>query len=253
MTRLALKNRRAYIDGVDISGYANEIGSLDWMYDVTLGAAFSDAVMNGINGKVAISAGTINSYLDNDTAGLFNLANSAGGTRSLVVVHGTVAATAALDPMFAWQFEQSSYQTANADGFSPATIKVSDASYAGVLAHSKPWGFTLHPKGAETAANTAVGVDDNAAASALGGIFVYQLFSSNGTVTLSMDDAATNTDPSFSALAGATSGSIDASASPKHGMVALGVTATVRRYLRWQMALGTATTATFFAGFIRSS
>lgn len=253
MTRVNKKFTRLYTDGYDVSGYANEIGALDWLYDQTLGAAFSDEVMNGINGKVTISAGTINAYLDNDTAGLLSLAKAVDGTRTLVVAHGTTAVPAALDPMFAWKFEQGSFQTANAEGFTPSTIKVGGASYAGVLTYRKPWGFVVHPKGAETAVNTAVGLDDLGAASALGGIFVYQLFSSNGTVTLSLEDAATNTNPSFAALSGATSGSINASVTPAASMVALGATATVRRYIRWQLVFGTATTATFFAGFIRSS
>lgn len=55
----------------------------------------------------------------------------------------------------------------------------------------------------------------------------------------------------FAALSGATSGSIDASVTPVSGMVALGVTAAVRRYTRWQLAFGTATTATFVCGLIR--
>jgi len=254
VTRINKKFTRVYYDGYDISGYANDIGALDWLYDVTLGAAFSDEVMNGLNGKVSISAGTINAYLDNDTAGLLNIAKAVSDAgHSLMIGFGTASIPVAGDPMFAWKFQQSSYQSANAEGFTPATVKVSNASFEGVLTHRKPWGNILHPKGAETAVNTAVGIDDNGAASALGGIFCYQLLSSNGTVTLSVEDAATNTNPSFAALSGATSGSIDASVTPASGMVALGVAATVRRYLRWQLAFGTATTASFVLGFIRSS
>ena len=43
------------------------------------------------------------------------------------------------------------------------------------------------------------------------------------------------------------------SVTPASGMVAISTTATVRRYLRWQISLGTATTATFALAFIRNA
>lgn len=252
MTRINQKFTRPYINGVDVSGYASDISELGWLFDFTPQAAFSDEVMNGVTGKAVISAGNINSFLDNDTAGLHALSKTGQITANLMVGFGTNAVPAAGDPMFAWTFEQANYQVGQAEGFIPASIKMDSASYAGMLTYKCPWGVIVHPKGAETAVNTAVGIDDNGAATALGGIFCYQLFSSNGTVTLSMQDAATNTNPSFAALSGATSGSINASVTPVGGMVALSTTATVRRYLRWQLAFGTATTATFALGFIRA-
>lgn len=251
MTRINDKFTRLYNNGVDISGYANTIGSLDWTYAAAPNAAMSDAVFNAIAGRVTISAGTINAFLDNDAAGLLNQVKTSATNYNLMVAYGTNAVSIAGDPMFAWQFEQMDFQAGGGEGFLPVTIPVGNASYSGILTHSKPWGVIVHPKGAETAVNTAVGIDDRGASSALGGIFVYHLFSSDGTVTLKMQDAATNTNPSFSDLSGATSGSITAASTPASGMVALSTTATVRRYLRWQLVFGTATTATFACGFIR--
>jgi hypothetical protein len=72
-------------------------------------------------------------------------------------------------------------------------------------------------------------------------------------LTLKVQDAATNSNGSFSDLSGATSGSITAAVTPQSGMVALGTTATVRRYLRWQLVFGTATTCSFTAAFIRNN
>lgn len=252
MTRINKKYTRVYSNGLDISGYSNEIGSLDWLYDASPNAAFSDQCKNAIAGKVTISAGSVNAFLDNDTAGLFAQMNAANGTRNLMVVHGTTAEPVAGNPVFAWKFEQTDYQVGGGDGFVPVTIPVSNASYVSTLTYSKPWGVLVHPKGAETAANTAVGIDDNGASSALGGVFVYHLHSSNGTVTLSLDEASTNTNPNFAAISGATSGSINASVTPQSGMIALGTTAAVKRYIRWQVAFGTATTATFTCAFIRN-
>jgi hypothetical protein len=239
------------MDGYDISGYANELSELAWTFPVTPQHAFSDACYNAIAGKPTISAGNVNSFLDNDAAGLTALAKSGAGTRVFTAAMGTNAVPAAGDPMFAWEFEETSYKTTGGDGFLAATVMLGNASYASTLTHRKPWGFMVHPSGVETAVNTAVGIDDYGAATALGGVFVYHLHSSNGTVTIKLQDAATNTNPSFADLSGATSGSITAAVTPQSDMIALGTTATVRRYIRWQIVLGTATTCTFTCAFIR--
>jgi hypothetical protein len=77
------------------------------------------------------------------------------------------------------------------------------------------------------------------------------LFSSDGTVTLTAQEADTNSNGSFANITGATSGSITAAVAPKHGMVATSTTYAIKRYLRWQLAFGTASTATFLIGFSR--
>jgi hypothetical protein len=255
MTRTHLKNWRVYCDGVDISGYARSVGALSWMFDAEPDAALTDAVKNILIGKGDIQAGPINAFLDNDAAGLFALAGTGAndhGTRLLTAVMGANAAPVAGDHVFSWKFEQTNYLVEQGTGFVAATVTPGGASYASTLTYTQPWGRVLQPKATVTAANTAVGIDDNAGSSALGGIFIYHLFSSDGTLTLSVDDAATNSDGNFAALSGATSGSITAAVSPKSGMVALSTTATVRRYLRPQIALGTATTCVYFSAFIRN-
>ena len=251
MTRSHNKHVRVDVNGVDLSGYSRQIGPLGWVFGAEPDAAMTDGAKNILIGQADIQAGTLNAFLDNDAAGLF--ANKAQGEKNLAVAIGANAAPAAGDPVFAWKFEDTGYMAEPGSGFVAATLPFGGASTTSTLTYERPWGVCLHPKGAETAANTAVGIDDVGAATTLGGIFVYHLFSSDGTCTLSVDDAATNTNPSFAALSGATSGSITAAVTPQSGMVALSVTATVRRYLRWQLALGTASTATFFAAFIRNN
>jgi hypothetical protein len=81
---------------------------------------------------------------------------------------------------------------------------------------------------------------------------MYQVFAGNGTATLKVQDAATNTNPSFADLSGATSGSVNC-ATPSAGVVAISTTATVRQYLRWQIVFGTATTVTFALAFVRAT
>ena len=251
MTRTHNKHVRVYIDGVDMSGQSRTIGSLDWTFGAEPDMAFTDESKNILIGQADIQAGTLNAFLDNDTASLFANVSAGNGTRNLLVAIGANAAPAQGNPVFAWKFEQTSYSVEAGAGFVGASVPFGGASYASTLTYKKPWGVLLHAATAETAVNSAVGIDDVGGSSALGGIFVYHLLSSNGTVTLTAQDAAVNNDGGFAAITGATSGSIDASAAPKSGMIALGTTATVRRYLRWQLAFGTADTATFIAAFIR--
>lgn len=253
MTRLNPKNVRVYSDGYDLSGYERSLSPVTWGYETSPDAAFSDECKNVVIGQPTIDFKSLDGFLDNDTAGKFAIYSGGSGTRNIMVVSGTANPAVAGDPVFAWTFEQNSYNVTPAlDGsFTAASLGLGGASYAGVLTYSKPWGVLLHAKAAETAVNTAVGIDDKGAATTAGGIFFYQLFTSNGTVTLKVQDAATNSDGNFSDLSGATSGSIDATTTPVGGKVALTVSATVRRYLRWQLVFGTATTATFALAFVR--
>ena len=104
-----------------------------------------------------------------------------------------------------------------------------------------------------TAANTATGVDDlfTGTTSTNGGYLWYHILTADGTATVKAQNASTNSDGSFSDITGATSGSVDASAAPKFGVAATAAGLTVTRYLRWQIALGTATTLSFVCGFVR--
>jgi hypothetical protein len=256
MTRTHNKHTRVYANGVDISGYSRSVGSLDWTFDAEPDAAVTDEVKNILIGKGSVMAGAYSAFLDNDAAGLFQLAGVGSadhGTINYMVAIGANTAPIAGDNVFAWKFEQTSYQVEVGGGFNVVTLPFAGASYSSTITYKKPWGKLLHAKGAETAVNAAAGIDDIGAATALGGIFVYHLHSSNGTVTLTAQEASINSDANFANITSATSGSIDASVSPKNGMIALGTTAAIKRYLRWQIALGTATTATFTCAFIRNN
>jgi hypothetical protein len=250
MTRTHLKHCRVYCNGVDLSGYSRTFGPLAWMFGAEPDAALTDGAKNILVGQADIQAGVINAFLDNDAAGLF--ANSAQGTKNVAIAIGANAAPVAGDPVFAWKFEDTGYMVEQGSGFVAVNLPLGGASYASTLTYKRPWGRVLHPLGAETAASTAAGIDDTAASS-LGGIMVYHLMSSDGTLTIKVQEGAGNTDGDFADLSGATSGSIDASVTPVSGMVALSTTAAVKRYLRWQIALDTATTATFFVAFIRNN
>ena len=245
------KHSRIYIDGYDMSGYSKAIGSLTWSFDVSEQAALSDAVKNGLPGHATISPGVLSAFLDNTaTSGLHVVLNGGTGNRTVMIPLGMRAAPVAGDPVFAGQFEQLDYIATGDDYVNAAVTLGGWSGRASSLGYEKPWGTLLHAYGAETAANTANSglSSDKATASALGGLLVYHVFSGDGTATISVDDSADNS--SWLALSGATTGELDCS-SVQHGLVPLGTTATVRRYLRWQISLNTATTVTFALAFIR--
>lgn len=252
MTRTHFKHMRAYINGVDVSGYERSTAAMTQDFAVSPAAAMTDGVLNIIQGQATVSMPSYNGFLDNDAAGAFAQASASNGTKDIVIVIGQNAAPVAGAPVFAWRFEQSSYTAEAGEGFVAANILFGGASYASPLDYSTPWGVLLHPSGTETDVNSSTGVDDFGASTSKGGIFFYQLLDSDGTVTLKAQDAATNLDLSFSDITGATSGSIDASVSPAYGMVELSKTETIDRYIRWQLELGTATEATFICGIIRN-
>lgn len=253
MTRTHMKHYRAYVNGVDISGYSRNVGPLSWMYDTQPEATWTDAVKNIVLGQADIQLGTINAVLDNDTAGLFNLASGSTQTMNAMVAIGAGAAPAAGDHVFTWTFEKTAYMAEPGAGFVSASVPFGGASYSSTLAYSKPWGRLLHAHAARTAVNSSTGIDDYGASTAKGGVFAYHLFSSNGTVTLKAQHASTNSDGSFADITLATSGSITAASTPTSGFVALSNSLTINRYLRWQLAFGTATTATFVMALIRAT
>jgi len=252
MTRTNTKHTRIYVDGYDLSGYIRDAGTLSWLYDAIPDACITDEVKNVLLGQPSISLGPLNAVLDGDAAGLFAALKDPGVFRYATVALGQLAAPVAGDPFFSWYLAQKDFSHVEGGGFVSVNLTF-DTAGTGFTAYGKPWGLIIHPKATRTAVNTAVGIDSGVTTSSLGGIFVYHLFSSNGTITLKAQDAATNSDASFADITGATSGIINASTTPKGAMVALGVTQTIRRYWRGQLAFGTATTATFFCGLIRTT
>ena len=254
MTRLNPKYTRVYANGYDISGTARNYGTVGTKIKLPTGAAYSDAIENTIPGGANIVCGPINAFLSPSAAiGLHELLKAGNIVTDIMIVEASITEPAVGAPVFVWTMQEAEY-TANDDEIVGVNVVFPDAAYTTVKGYDNPFGLLVHANGAETGANTAVATIDNGAASTKGGIFAWQLFSSNGTVTLSIDDAAANTgDGDFGALTGATSGSITASVTPKSGMVALSTTATVKRYIRWQLAFGTANTATFALAFIRGT
>ena len=246
--------QRIYIEGQDMSGYTREIGPLTWTYPEIDQVSKLDAVIGTLLDTPDINVGTLNGIFDNTvTSGIHTALSTAGVLRDVLIAQGIQAAPVAGDPVFMFPQSHAGYLPAPSGGDLALTVKFAKTSPAEFMLYDQPWGVLLHANEAATAANTAVGIDDNGASSAKGGWLMYHNLSvvGEGDVTISIDEASTNTNPNFAALSGATSGAIAHTAVPCSGIVQLGNTAAVKRYLRWQIALSGITSCNFVLAFVR--
>jgi hypothetical protein len=249
--RTTPQHMRVYIGGYRISGYTQTIGPLTEEFPELTRDALTDAVGGALPGRAKLSPGTLNGIFDNTaTSGLHALmSGSPADIRHLIVAIGDRAAPVQGDICFAGAYHSLAYQ-ATGDDIMAAVLPFAgwDVSASSLL-YNKAFGKLLHADGAETAVNSAVGIDE-LGATAYGGYMVYQVLAGDGTATIKVQHAATNSDGSFGDLSGCTSGSIDCS-TPRAGLAAASPTASVSRYTRWQVVLGTATTVTFALAFVR--
>lgn len=249
------KNYRFYADGRDLSGFSRSIGPFGVEADEADMTVWTDTVKGYLKNHYQVNLGTYNAVFDNTAStGLHALMGTSGVQRTALLAMGIRAAPAAGDPCFGGQFIQSGYNATDDGGAVTVTIPWAGwSSSATSLLYAPGFGQLLHANGAETDANSSAGFDNlsSAATTTTGGYMVYQVLASSNashTATISIDDSANNSD--WVALSGATTGSITVTAGVS-GIVALTPTATVRRYLRWQLALGTATSVTFVLAFMR--
>jgi hypothetical protein len=241
---------RLYLDGYDMSGYAFSAGDVGVEYPEYGDPAttpWADPVVGVLVGQPKVIFGPVNGVFDNTaTSGIHVLANAAQGVRrNITFLRGVRAAPAFGDDVFCAPMIQSLYQGVGSD-IVTANIQFGQDATSGLL-YDEFWGKCLHILGAETGANAANTNVDNGAATTYGGWLMYHIYSitGTGTATVSIDDSANGT--SWAALSGATSGAIATATAPTSGFVQLAVTATVRRYLRWQVAFGGSATACSFA------
>lgn len=252
--RTVAKFLKCYVDGYDMSGYTRSIGPLALTYAEQEDRTYGNQIVGALPGQVMMGIGTLSTALDNTaTSGphvLFSGLGASGAKRTVMLAVGVRATPAQGDPVFAGEFEQLGYVSSPSEAVLSVDMPFAASGRQTSLLYDNAWGDLLHANSAATAANSAVGIDNPMGAStAFGGYMVYQVTAGDGTATIKVQDAGTNSDGSFSDLA--SSGSIDCS-TVQHGLVALSATATVARYLRWQIALGTATTVTFALSFHRA-
>ena len=247
--------QKVYIDGYDLSCYLFDTGERGLEYPEFGSVAFCDAIPGVLVGKPNVKIGPLLGVFDNTpTSGLHVLSDAAQGTlRHVMISQGVRAAPAIGDDCFCLPCYQMGYHSIGG-GVVTCRTDLSQPDVASAMLYDELWGKALHLMTAVTDANSSN--DDavnNGAATTAGGWLMYHINAVTGgagTVTISVDDSANGTD--WLALSGATSGAIAYNAVPTSGIIQLGVTATVRQYLRWQYAEASgASGATFAAAFIR--
>lgn len=244
---------RTFLGGYAISGDLVSLGQATHEFEEVNMTGMADGCEGFLPGRPNASLGQISGFLDNTTNHLHDLARAAVGAQVITVAIGRQAAPTSGDPCFVVNPEILSYQALDVSGGQFVNIALSKRSARGTAnPFHEPWGSLLDPGlVAKTAVNSAIGIDDFGAATNFGGYQVAQILAGNGTATIKTQHASTNTNPSFSDLAGATTGVVDC-ATPKALIAPTARLLTVNQFLRWQIVLGTATTVTFALAFVRA-
>jgi hypothetical protein len=247
--------KRIYVSGYDLSGYMRTIGPLSWVYPEIEQKAVTDEVSGVQLDASEITTGTLNAIFDNTADVSIHAAlSSAGVLRNVLVAQGIQGVPAAGDPVFMGAFSHSGYLATPGGGDIGLNVVFGKTSPSVGMLYDKPWGDLIHAKNVESDVNTAVGIDNwRGVASAAGGWMMWQLLSvvGEGSIIMKIQEASSNSNGSFADLTGATSGEIEHTAVPTSGIVQLGITAAVKRYLRWQIVLDGITSADFIIGFVR--
>jgi hypothetical protein len=242
--------QRIYIAGYDMSGYANDSGEQGIVYPETALPTFADAVTGYLLGKPKINFGPLVAVLDNTATSGFHVIETAGqgAVQNVMLAYGMRAAPVTGDAVFAAPLPVLSYKTNGA----LATVNFGGYNAIAGLNYDEFWGNLVHVYGPETGANSGntpcvTGTGETTA----GGWMIVHIgaYAGTGSATISIDDSANGT--SWLALSGATTGAIAHTAMPYSAIIQLGVTATVRQYLRFQVSLSTLTSVSFSLGFMR--
>lgn len=238
--RTLQRHLRMYMNGLDLSSDFLSVGALSWDYGHEAQAALNWEIAGGLCDQATIATGTCNTLLNTgDPAGAHEYLQLMDGELVAVTVpFGIRAAPAAGDPVWCAMHYAKAKVTPPASGMVTGTIDYSPANVTPAnakLVYDVPWGVLLHAKGAETAANSATGIDGGAATTA-GGYIVAQVFAieGTGTVTIKAQSASTNSDGSFADVAGLTLDFADTDV-PSAAVAQAATDETIERYTRWQI------------------
>ena len=245
---------KVYAGGYDFSGYARSIGELPFAFQFADVSTLSDGISNVMVNTTEGRELNINCILD---TALVPIAAAGGTYWDLMVALGIRADPAAGDPVYMGKFALTQNMAGEDGGAIVAALKFQGLDASDPQTYRQPWGTLVHAKAAEVGANVAIGyTDGQVGATSYGGFMMYEIFSLDaGTVTISMDDSATNlNNAAFAACAGMTTAAIAQAATPCAGIIELGHTATIRQYVRFQVALaGGGSTCTFALAFVRGT
>jgi hypothetical protein len=258
MARTVLKNYRIYIDGREMACYSRSFGPLSCTFEEGIDDAICLDVKSTWPGNATVGMGTLQGLFDNTaTSGIHALMSGAGVKRTVTIAAGFDGIPADNDPAFNGQFLQTGYETGPSDN--PVTVTAGFANTSGAagnLNYARPWGVLLHSLRAETAANTAIGLDQLAGTTAAGGYMVYHVTAAAGTGNMTgaikvQHSTTTNLNASFSDLL--SSGTINCVGGGVSGIVVLAKDATVGQFIRFQTAFTLATSITYTLAFVRGN
>jgi hypothetical protein len=253
--RTTLKNYRVYIDGYDMSGYARSFGPLACTFEEGVDDAISQDMKSTTLGNATIGMGTFNGIFDDTALGVHALMKDAGAMRNVLIAVGIQGVPVDNDPAFCGQFLQKDYLVGGGENPIALTIPFDNTGNgASAINYPRPWGVLLHSKKAETAANTAVGLDQ-LAGTTKGGYMMYHITAAAGTgaktgVIKVQHSVTTNDNAEFSDLL--SSGTLNCAAGLS-GVVALAKGATVGRYIRFQTGFTLASSITYTLIFVRGN
>lgn len=243
---------RVYVDGYDFSGQSRSIGPLACTFAEGNDDPLTADVIGTWLGQATISCGSLNAIFDNTLlTSAHALLKTPPAKRSVMIPIGVRAAPAQGDRVFCGQFYQDDYMTDPGATPSALTIKFSPSAADGAtLAYADPWGILLHANSYTSDLNTANGIDCTATTTS-GGYMMYQVFASSGagaTANIIVEDSDA-AGAGYATLLNTTV--VDVGTAPIAGIVPLSTTADVKRYVRWQVAWGSATNVTFALAFVR--
>lgn len=251
---------RFYMSGYELGTNARSLGTALWSYEEEELTAWQDTAKGYLPNHAVIGLGPFNGIFDNTaTTGLHVIASAAPNTvRDIMVPVGERAIPALGDPTFMARLLQLGYTVSTSGDVVNIPFGAWDVDDL-MTPFGQPWGHLHLAKAAKTAANTSGAdcVDSySGAATSEGGYFMYQVFAANAagvTATLSVEDSVDQVNGNFAEIAGGcTTGVIDVGTAPVSGIIrTTDASAAVKRYTRWQLALGTATSVTFALAFVR--
>lgn len=243
MARGASRFNRLYLAGADVSCSTLEMDAVGVEYESDKLASWCEQVRGSIPGGPGITIGQLSGYLD--TERLHTLRDTTSSVMTLAF-GGTVAPAAGC-PVFSAPVIVKNYRAGEGNTISTVTMQFDSDSTA--LSIPMPFGVLLHAHGAETGTNTGAGIDAGLA-TAHGAWMAYHItaISGTGSATITVEDSADNV--SFSAVSGLTA---TVTAAGVSGWAQTSVTATVRRYTRWQLSLTGMTSITFALALMRGA
>lgn len=255
MSKAHLKYGRLYVGGYDLSGYTFNPGTLGVEWEAEVEATLTSQIKAALAGlgQAQVTFGPVNGVFDNAAGAIHTLHAAPGSAYVVTYAQGVGAAPAVGDPVFCYEPPQRTYAPdPNKAGAIGATMEFGMAHTGSeLLDYGRPWGVLLHPKAEVTAENGGTADHDHGAQTTKGGFGILHVFDGDGTATFAIEHSATDSDAAFDSTGAIVTFDTTDASSPFGEAKALAMDATVERYLRWQVTLGTATAVTFLMAFVR--